>query len=171
MESNVSKLVEEIKDGLSQQGSSVKDENRVMRAMLNDKEFVADVYNKTGVVGQVCPYQEARDMLTSVISKTAKIPVAEAEVLSNNHMFTKGESANMVAISKEFINTYLGTGRKISLGKRAESDISLTPKDIPTCTRTYPKKIGEGQYVKGEVEVPAHKSIKVTAPCPEWLKK
>lgn len=171
MESKVNNLLEEIKGGLTQAGSSTKDENRVMRAMLNDKDFAVDVYSKDGVVGQVCPYNEAREMLTSVISKTAKIPVAEAEVLSQNHQFTKGESANMVNISKEFINTYLGTGRKLSLGKRAESDISLTPKDVPTCVRTYPKKVGEGQYVKGEVEVPAHKSIKVTAPCPVWLKK
>lgn len=171
MEANVKKLVEEIKDGLSQQGSSLKDENAVMRSMLNDKDFKADVYSKDGVVGQVCPFEEAREMVSSVLNKTAKIPAAEAEELANNHMFTKGESSNMIAISKEFVNTYLETGRKLSLGKRADSDISLIPKDVPDSVRTYPKKVGENEYVKGEVKVPAHKSIKVSSPCPDWLKK
>lgn len=171
MDTNVKQVIGEIKSGLTQQGSSLKDENIVMRAMLNDKDFKVDVYGKDGVVGQVCPYEEARELATSLISKTASIPVAEAKVLADNHNFTKGESQNMVNISKEFINTYMETGRKISLGKREESDISLIPKYVETTIRSYPKKNPDGTYSKGEVEVPAHKSIKVSSPCPEWLKK
>lgn len=171
METNVEKLVENIKSGLTQAGSSLKDENAVMRAMLNDKDFIVDVYSKDGVIGQISPYQEARELATSIVSKTTSIPVAEAQVLAENHVFTKAESANMVNISKEFINTYLGTGRKLSLGKRAESDISLIPKDVEATVRSYPKKDENGNYVKGQIEVPAHKSVKVCSPCPEWLKK
>lgn len=168
---NTREIIEGIRMGLTQKGSSLKDENTVMRAMLNDKDFKVDVYSKNGVVGQVCPYDEARELATSLISKTASIPVAEAKVLADNHNFTKSESQNMVNISKEFINTYMETGRKLSLGKREESDISLIPKYVETTTRSYPKKNPDGSYTKGEVEVPAHKSIKVSSPCPEWLKK
>ena len=56
-DNKVTNLVNEIREGLTQQGSSLKDETAVMRAMLNDKEFSVDVYSNKGVVGSVCPYQ------------------------------------------------------------------------------------------------------------------
>ena len=170
-DNKVTNLVNEIREGLTQQGSSLKDETAVMRAMLNDKEFSVDVYSNKGVVGSVCPYQESRDMITSVISKTTKIPTEEARVLAENHQFNNAESESMVTISKEFFNTYLDTGRKISLGKRERSDISFKPKEVEESVKTYPSKDDKGNFTKGEVTVPAHKSVKVSAPCPEWLKR
>ena len=110
-------------------------------------------------------------MITSVISKTTKIPTEEARVLAENHQFNNAESESMVTISKEFFNTYLDTGRKISLGKRERSDISFKPKEVEESVKTYPSKDDKGNFTKGEVTVPAHKSVKVSAPCPEWLKK
>ena len=169
MESNVKKTIEEIKDNLAQQRSSVKDETIVMRAMLNDKDFKVDVYgNDNNVIDTVCPYDEAREMISSVISRTTKISPAEAQALAGNHQFNKNEAENMTVISKEFINTYLDCGRKLSLGKRKDSDISLIPKEVAEKTRFYPKKDADGNWVKDKVVIPAHKTVKIKSPCPTW---
>ena len=69
----------------------------------------------------------------------------------------------------------LDTGRKISLGGRADSNISLIQKEIPETKTTYPKKVGEDKsgnpiYEHPESVIPAHKSISVSGSCPKWLK-
>ena len=88
MENNiisVEQTIQNIKEGLSQRGASSKDENIVMRAMLNDPNFKADIYGKDGVIGQICPHDEATKFTASVVSKTASIPQAEAELLAEKH--------------------------------------------------------------------------------------
>lgn len=175
MENNiisVEQTIQNIKEGLSQRGASSKDENIVMRAMLNDPNFKADIYGKDGVIGQICPHDEATKFTASVVSKTASIPQAEAELLAEKHKYTKSEAQCLVNISKEFTYGYLQTDRKLPLGGREDSNISLLLKEVPETVNTYPKKDENGNYtVPGKVTTPAHKSIKVSSPCPVWLKK
>ena len=47
----VKKIIEEIKEGLSQQSASSKDEEKVMQAMLNDDSYKVDLYSKDGKIG------------------------------------------------------------------------------------------------------------------------
>ena len=87
----------------------------------------------------------------------------------------KTEAAAMVGISKEFVNTYLKTGRKLPLGAREKSDVSLSLKKVEATTRVYPQKIGvnddgSDKFSKTPTKVPAHDSIRVHAPCPSWVK-
>lgn len=172
---NVRDLVREIKEGLSQKSASQKDEIRVMREMLNDKSYEVGVYGKEGLEGTFCPAREARDMISSVIASTTKISMAEAQQLAENHEFKKSEAAAMVGISKEFINTYLETGRKLPLGGREYSDVSLISKEVQATTRPYPKKVGIDEqgnpiYETAQIEVKPHRSAKVIASCPSWIK-
>lgn len=172
---NVRGLIQEIRTGLSQKSSSQKDESKVMKAMLNDRDYSVDVYGKDGVEGTFCPAKEAREMITSVISATAKIPAVEAEKLAEEHEFTKKEANSMLGISKEFINTYLETGRKLPLGGREKSDAALIQKEVDATTRLYPKRVGvnddgTARYEKAETEVKAHNTVRVIAPCPTWIK-
>jgi hypothetical protein len=165
--SEVLKLTQEIKEGLTQTSSSVKDEQRFMRTMLNDREFVVDQYSKGEVVGQICPAQEARDMLTSVIASATKIPQAEAAQLAEAHEFKNAEATNMINVSKSFINLYLNTGRKLPLG--GTMDVALSQKHIEETQRPYPKRVGvddQGNsiYTTGLAPVPAHDTIKVHNP-------
>ena len=175
MEVRVSELVNEIKSGLSQKSCSQKDEVRVMQAMLNDKDYVVGVYGEKGKVGEYSPYADARAMVTSLLTSTTKISKDEASVLAEDHEFSKNEAGSMVNISKEFMNTYLDTGRKISFGGRKDSSISLIAKNVEATTSRYPKKVGvnedgSGIYENAEKKVPAHKSAKLSAPCPSWVK-
>lgn len=170
----VSTLINEIKEGLSQTSSSQKDELRVMKTMLNDREYRVGIYAKEGKVGEYCPAEGARSMAASIISSAAKIPAAEAAKLADSHEFSKGEAEHMIDISKEYVNTFLQTGRKLPLGAREKSNVSLAIKEVKANVRTYPKKVGVNddgtpRFGKGEVSVSAHESVRVFAPCPTWV--
>lgn len=174
--SETSKLIKEIKESLSQTSASCKDELRVMRSMLNDKDYAVDIYDTEGVVGRYSPYEDARSMVSSIISSAAHVSKAEADNLAENYEFKKTESETLVNISKEFVNTYLQTGRKLPLGKREKSNVSLSIKEVEETTRMYPKKVGvnkdgSDRYEKVETHVPSYTGIKVIAPCPKWVKK
>ena len=96
MASTVMELVKEIDETRSQCSASSKDEIRIMRAMLNDPEFVVDVYAKNGVVGQYCPYEDAHDMVANIIKNATKISTKEAEALSENYEFSKSDASTFV---------------------------------------------------------------------------
>lgn len=165
--------VNEIKSSLTQRSSSHKDEIAVMQAMLNDKDYKVDIYGGSGKTGVYCPSEDARSLTASLLVSTTKISRDEAEHLAGEHEFSKAESGSFINIGKEFIHTYAETGRKLPLGGRAESNISLMGKDVEASVSRYPKKIVDGNgnvsYQNAEKKVPAHKSIKVTAPCPTWV--
>lgn len=168
-------LLTEISGGLSQVSSSRKDEVRVMQAMLSDPSYEVTVYGKDGPEGTYCPTADFRGMCASIIANAAKISGAEAEQLMSDYTVRKGEAAAMVNISKEFVNTFLQTGRKLPLGPRESSDVSLSLKKVEASTRLYPQKVGvnddgSDRYSKAPTTVPAHESIRVHAPCPPWVK-
>lgn len=169
-------LIDEIKKNLSQRSASRKDEMRVMQTMLSDPSYEVNVYGKEGIVDTYNPCKDFRSMCSSVISNTARVPIAEAESMMNDYTVKKNEASSMVNISKEFINTYLHTGRKLPLGGREMSDISLSLKEVPAKVRPCPHKIGVNEdgsnmYSRNPTTVEAHESIRVQAPCPSWIKK
>ena len=167
---NVLDLVANIKSNVKQKSASSKDEIAVMQAMLNDPNYSVDVYDKTGVVGQYCPREDATKMIGSVISSTTHISKEEAADLANQHQFSKSEAGSMVGIGKEFINLYGQTDRKINLGGREKSNVSLIMKEVPAGTCRYPSKQADGTTVTAEKAVPAYVTMKVKGSCPSWVK-
>lgn len=175
MAEKVNELVKEISTNLSQVSSSHKDELRVMKTMLNDPTYEVSVYGTSGIEGTYNPCKDFRSMCSSIVSGAAKIPQAEAETLVENYEIKKSEVGSMVNVSKEFVNTYLKTGRKLPLGGRENSDVSLSLKKVEESVRAYPKKIGVNEdgtdrYSKAPTKVNAHESVRVHAPCPGWLR-
>lgn len=171
----VKNLINEISSNLSQVGASRKDEVRVMQAMLSDPDYEVSIYGKDGLEDTYNPTKDFRSMCASIISNAAKIPNAEAEELMSSYNVRKSEASSMVNISKEFVNTFLATGRKLPLGAREKSDVSLSLKKVEASTRLYPQKTGVNddgtdRYSKIPTTVPAHETIRVHAPCPSWLK-
>lgn len=175
MSSKTMELVNEIKQSLSQVSSSNKDEVRVMQAMLNDTDYEVGVYTNTGLKETYNPAKDFRSMLSSIVSGSAKISKEEASTLIDNHEITKSEANTMVNVSKEFVNTYLGTGRKLPFGGREKMNIALSAKDVEETIKTYPKKVGinedgTARYETAERKVPAHTTAKVHGSCPDWVK-
>lgn len=173
--STVKSLVNEISSNLSQKNASRKDEVRVMQAMLSDPNYEVNVYGKEGIEESYNPTKDFRAMCASVIANAAKISNTEAEQLMENYSVRRTEASAMVNISKEFINTYLQTGRKLPLGGREKSDVSIMLNKVDESVRYYPKKVGvnddgSDRYSKVPTTIPAHESIAVHAPCPDWIK-
>lgn len=174
---SVRELINEINTTRTQTSASAKDEIRVMRAMLNEPEFKVDVYGKSGVEGQYCPYEESRMMVSNIIKDTTKISQKEAMDLANNYEFGNQESSIMIGISKEFINTYIETGRKLPLGGRETSNISIAKKVKEERVGNTPRKVGVNadgtdkyESVADAKPIPEHGSLKVYSSCPAWLK-
>lgn len=161
-------IIKDVKINVTQCSSSKKDEITVMQAMMNDTNFSVDVYSKGGKVDEYYPSRELRKMVTNVVASTTHIPVKEATELVNSYEFTRVDAAAMVNASKEFVNTYLQTGRKLPLGGRKNSDIELMWKNIEDRTTEIPIKSETGERLN--TFIPAHGGIKAINPCPEWLK-
>ena len=141
--------------------------------MLSNYEV--NIYGKDGIEGTYNPTNDFRAMCASIISNAAKVPTAEAVQLMSDYNVRKSEAASMVNISKEFVNTFLQTGRKLPLGAREKSDVSLSIKKVDATTRMYPQKVGvnddgSDRYSKTTTTIPAHESVRVHAPCPSWVK-
>lgn len=174
--SELNTLLKDIHDNLSQKSASQKDEVKVMQVMLNDKEYAPSVYNADGsVAGTYCPAEDARQMISSVLTATAKISKDEATTLADAHVFTKGEATSMVGISKEYVNAYMQTGRKLPFGNREDCSISLIGEQLGETTKRYPKKVGidgDGKaiYENTEKVVPPHLHVKAAGSCPAWKK-
>ena len=163
-------VVAEIKEGLSQRSSSQKDEVAVMQAMLNSPDYEVGVYGKEGKIGTYNPCEDFRGMLKNVVAGATTITKGEAEEHIEKYVVTKSDAETMVNVSKEYMNTYLGTGRKIKLGGRETSDYGMSIKHVPQSTKSYPIKNADGSTTFGKKDVPAHDSIKVYGSCPSWVK-
>ena len=175
MATTVEGLIQEIKENLTQKNSSQKDEVRVMQAMLNDTSFVVDVYGTKGKEGEYCPAEDFKGMVSSIVSSAAKIRKEEAKVLADSYEATKNDAATMVNISKEYINTYMHTGRKLPLGGRAETNFYLTGREVPEKTKPCPTKVGIDDngnpiYETPDKTIPAHLGLKAYSSCPKWMR-
>lgn len=166
----VTELIQGIKDNLKQKSASRRDEEAVMRAMLNDKSFVVTDYSTHE---SHCPANDIRDMIAGVVATTTKMPKVEASAVMDSYEFKKSDASTMVTVSKDFVNCALRTGRKVNLGATAKSDISIQLKEIPESQKKFPMKTGVNddgtpRYEKAETIIPAHEGLKVSSPCPKW---
>lgn len=169
MDLTVKEMVSTIKKDLRQASASAKDEVSVMMAMVNDKTFTVDEFGNDGkVVSTYCPAEVAQDLAASIIKGSTKVSNAEAEELAKNHQFSKKEASAMVTLSKEFVNTYLDTGRKLKFGDREGKSLVLSQKDKEASTCTFPKRVGykeDGKaiYQLSAAEIPAYKEVKAVS--------
>lgn len=171
----VKEIIANIAETRTQTSANTKDENRVAMAMLNDPTYVVDIYNKEGVSGQYSPYTETRDMISNILKDTAKISEGEAKKLAENYQFDKKNSQAMINFGKEFVLTYLQTGRKLPMGCREKSNCSLIKITKEARTNSFPvpngvDANGEKIYTTTTGTTPAYESIRVSGACPAHLK-
>ena len=138
MSERVTDLVKDIRTNLKQRSASQKDEVKVMKAMLNDKDFRVGEYTREGKVGEYSPYEDSRKMVSTILSSAAKIPSAEAKEIANKYEFGKSEATTMINLSKEFVNTYVHTGRKLPLGGREDMNVAVQLKEVPELVKMAP---------------------------------
>lgn len=164
---NAKQVIAEVTKAVSQKSASKKDEITVMKAMMNDPEFSVGVYDKTGKIEDYTPGKDFRKVVSNAISATTKISGKEAAELLNNYEFTKSDASAMVGFAKEFVHTYLHTGRKLPLGGRENSNVELMWKEIADRTAGIPGS-GSGD-ARSQTFIPAHGGVKASCPCPSWV--
>jgi len=170
------KIIKDIRESLKQKGSSARDEVTVMRSMLNDKDYKVDVYLPNGEVEIYCPYNDVRNTFSNVL-KSAGMTAEEAQQVSDNYNCSNADAKTFIGVSKEFIHTYLATGRKLPLGGRESSNVSLVGKVKPKRPNNHISKVGTNEDGSDRFEmiedgiIPEYKTIKVVSPVPKWLKK
>ena len=175
--SDIEKKRIESTTGKKYETRSQKDEITVMRGILNDPSYEVSIYNKTGCIGVYNPSKEFRKMLSGILTNTTGVQPNEAERLMDHYEFSTNDAKSMIAFSKEFINSYMQTGRKMSLGGREKSDVSFIKRTIPGGTIKSPEIIGtdeNGNPIYSntkETKLEEYDSIKVFSPYPQWLKK
>ena len=107
-------------------------------------------------------------------ASVTKMGKEETKKLVDEYEVTKADAATMVNISKEFVNTYLDSGRKLSLGGREKSNFALSVREIPTTEKTYQRRHDDGKgnitWEPGKKTIPAHKGLKARSSCPSWVK-
>ena len=155
---------------------NAKDEITIMKAMLNDKDYKVDIYKGSGKVDTYCPSEEVRGTFSNILKETTGISADEATRVMDNYEFKNADAKTAVNLSKQFIYTYLETGRKLPLGGRDKINASLTGKVIPEGMVKYPMKTGKFDKDGKEIceikekHIDSYSTIKVTGPCPSWVK-
>ena len=164
---NAKEVIESIASNITQKSSSIKDEITVMKAIMNDPDYMVTVHDKNGS-HEYFPSHDIRSILTRALVNITHISNKEAKELVNHYEFNKSDAKNMINFSKEFINSYIQTGRKLPLGGRPTSNVELIWKHINERLSSVPDRDNSNNRI--DTKIPAHDGIKVYNHCPKWLK-
>lgn len=162
-QNNMKELMSEIREVTKKKRSVNKsDEINIMKTMLNDPEFSITEYDKNkGYVGKHSPYEESRKFISSIASELTGIESKNAAELANNYQFNKKDATFMVENAKDFVSTYLQTGRKLPIVQSEESEASLLLREI----ESKEKQVPDGTTTV----VPAFSKVICKSKCPKYV--
>lgn len=167
MASELETLVQEIKENTKQIAINKVDEIKVMKCMLNDKDFRLSVYDKNlGYIGEKCPHDEAVNFAKNIISGSTGLDGKDSKHLAENYEFTKRDASFLLDNMRDFIQVYTGTGRKINIMQTASTEACLYTKPVEAGNKSVPDKENPGQ-IKKITTSPYIKLVSITK-CPKY---
>lgn len=138
-------LIKDIVEKTSQVAVNKTDEVAVMQSMLNDKEFNVAVFDrKKGYIGSRSPREEAIQLTVDTLSGITGMSTAEARTLADNYEYTKRDAAHFINIGKDFIGTYLQSGRKTTLISEPRVEATVSLKYIEEHDKSVPDRDNPG---------------------------
>jgi len=169
MKSELETIIEEIKTSAKQISINKVDEVKVMKSMLNDKKYKIGIFDKNeGYIGDKCPAEEATNFIASVIQGATGLDGKDSRHLAENYEFTKKDAVFMVNNAKDFIETYMRTGRKMNIIQNGAGEASIYAKDIPAGTKNIPAKPGSPELK--QIKTPAYTKIVSISKSPKYVK-
>lgn len=169
MKSELEGIIEEIKTTAKQISINKVDEVKVMRSMLNDKNFKIPIFDKNeGYIGDKCPAEEATNFVASVIQTATGLDSKDSKHLADGYEFTKKDATFMVNNAKDFIETYMRTGRKLNIIQNGAGEASIYAKDIPAGVKNIPAKPGSPELK--QISTPAYTKIVSISKSPKYVK-
>lgn len=165
MDQSMKELMAEIKEVTKKQRSCNKvDEVRIMQTMLNDADFSISIYDKNkGLIGTRCPHDEAVKFAANICSGVTGIDSKSAMELSSNYEFTKKDAMFMLDNSRDFISTYVNTGRKFPLVQSETTQAVISTRHIDAKEKIVP---GSKEVVKTS----EYDKIICQSKCPKYNK-
>lgn len=164
--SELENLIVEIKKSTKQISINKVDEVKVMKCMLNDKQYRAGIYDKNnGYVGDHCPAEEATMFIKNVIQGATGLDSRDALHLAEEYEFTNKDAQFMINNMRDFLDVYTQTGRKINLIQSGTTDASIYTKEVAASSKMVPSRNeGESKVIK---TAPFVKMISVSK-CPKY---
>lgn len=161
-------LMRQIQEVTRKQKSQNKtDEIIVAQTLLNDPDFQIGVYDKNkGLIGTRNVHNEAVTFITNVTSEITGLDKKSTEDLVKNYTFTKRDAQFLINTSKDFVQTYLQTGRKFNLVQSADSEANIVLKPAPAREKVVPTKDGTKL-----VSTCAYNKVACKSGCPKYNTK
>ena len=167
--SELENLIVEIKNSAKQISVNKSDEVKVMRSMLNDKNFRIAIFDKNeGYIGDKCPAEEATGFVANVIHDATGLDTKDSRHLAEGYEFSKKDAVFMVNNAKDFIEVYMKTGRKMNIIQNGASETSIYARDIPAGSKNIPAKPGSPELKK--ISTPAYTKIVSISKAPKYTK-
>lgn len=140
------KLIQSIIERTTQTASNKSNEIDIMQSMLNDKDFKVAIFESgKGYIGSRSPRDEAIGIAVDTLSGATGMSKAEARALTENYEFTRKDAGRFINIGKDFISTYLQTGRKTTLISDPRGEVVVNLKHIEEHDKSVPDKNNPGK--------------------------
>ncbi len=152
-DTNTDKTLQDIINNTTQIAVNRIDEVTVMQSMLNDSDFKIALYNsKKGYYGSRCPREEALSISIDILSGATGMSSKEARALVEGYEYTKRDAQKFINIGKDFVSTYLQSGRKLNVisEERGECYISMNYKSEHT--KTVPNNDKPGTTITKNID-------------------
>lgn len=151
--SELETIITDIKKSTKQISINKVDEVKVMKAMLNDKDFRISIYDKNeGYIGEKCPAEEATAFVRNIIQGTTGLDFKDSAHLAESYEFTKKDASFMVNNAKDFIDVYMRTGRKLNILQNGVSEASIYTKDMSASNKLVPERNADGSVESKKVQ-------------------
>lgn len=165
--SELEQIISEIKKSTTQIAANRVDEVRVMKSMLNDKNFSIGVYDRNiGYIGQKCPHNDAVKFVKNIVSGTTGLDNKDSQVLAEKYQFTNKDANFLLSNMKDFLQVYTTTGRKINIMQSADTEAALYTREINSSKKQVPDKDNPGKTK--EVTTSPYTKLVSVSKCPKY---
>lgn len=163
---SMNELMSEIREVTQKQKSASRvDEIRVMRTMLNDPSFSVSIYDKNkGYIGTRCPRDEAVKFAANISSGITGLDNKSASELAQGYEFTKRDAIFLIENGRDFVKTYLSTGRKFPIIQAENAEASLFYRPTESKEKVVPTADGGKQVTP----VPGYNKVVCRSKSPKY---
>ena len=166
--SSLEEMINEIKANTKQISINRNDEVRVMKEMLNDPNFTVSIYDRAeGYIGQRCPHEEAVGFVKNIIQASTCLDSNDSKHLADKYEFTKRDATFLLTNMKDFMSTYLNTGRKINIVQNEKTEANLFAREVKPITKTIPAS--EGSKETKQITTQAYTKVISNSKCPKYI--
>ena len=106
---NTNQIIKKVTNGVKKKSASHKVEKTVMKAIMNDTDYSADIYDGKDGVEKYYPSRDLRKVVAKAVSSITKISTKEEKELVSRYEFTKSDDQSIQILVK---NLYLHIFKK-----------------------------------------------------------